>query len=516
MIARCRRLRGYGGHAERRLRRWRQSKPGFIHLQSNSLRAAVHIAAIFAIYLAVAMLVPAAVDLYYGNEDWKIFALSCFFTGGVSLAVALATNTRPPAVSARFGFMLVNLLWVATCLAGMVPLLASSIDLSLADAVFESAAGVTTTGATVLSGLEGLPPGMLLWRSILQWMGGIGVIALGLFVLPFLKVGGVSYFRIESTDIDDRPFARFSTFAVGLISIYSLLTLACALAYAMAGMTAFDAINHALTTVSTAGFSTHDNSFGHYAGNKAVLWVGVVFMFIGALPFSVLILLALRGRFDALRDPQIRVFAAYTVAFILAVAIYLRVTLGMGMLDAITLSAFNFTAIITTTGYSTGDYASWGPFVFALAFVAMFLGGCSGSTSGGVKTYRFIILFGVIRSGVRKLVYPNTVDTIRYGDRPVGPEFERAVILFVGAFLFLWAIFTVLLAMTGLDFISALSASLSALMNVGPGLGDIVGPSGNYSSLSDFAKWIMAFAMLLGRLEILSVLVILAPVYWTR
>jgi trk system potassium uptake protein TrkH len=368
----------------------------------------------------------------------------------------------------------------------------------------------------VLSGLDTLPPGLLLWRSILQWMGGIGVIALGLFLLPFLNVGGVSYFRIESTDIDDRPFSRFSTFAVGLISIYSVLTIACALAYAIAGMAAFDAINHALTTVSTAGFSTHDESFRHYAGSPAVLWVGVVFMFIGALPFSALILFALRGRFDAIRDPQIRVFAAYTVAFILAVAVFLRVSLGMEMFDAVTLSAFNFMSIVTTTGYSTGDYTSWGPFVFALAFVAMFLGGCSGSTSGGVKTYRFIILFAILRSGLRKLVYPNTVDTIRYGDRPVGAEFERAVVLFIGAFFFLWTFLTVLLALTGLDFISALSASLSALMNVGPGLGDTVGPAGNYASLTDFAKWVMVFGMLLGRLEILTVLVILTPVYWMR
>jgi trk system potassium uptake protein TrkH len=234
------------------------------------------------------------------------------------------------------------------------------------------------------------------------------------------------------------------------------------------------------------------------------------------LPFSALILFALRGRFDAIRDPQIRVFAAYTAAFILAVAVFLRVSLGMEMFDAVTLSAFNFMSIVTTTGYSTGDYTSWGPFVFALAFVAMFLGGCSGSTSGGVKTYRFIILFAILRSGLRKLVYPNTVDTIRYGDRPVGAEFERAVVLFIGAFFFLWTFLTVLLALTGLDFISALSASLSALMNVGPGLGDTVGPAGNYASLTDFAKWVMVFGMLLGRLEILTVLVILTPVYWMR
>lgn len=485
-------------------------------MQSNSVRAAIHIAAIFAIYLAVAMLIPAATDLYYGNEDWKVFALSAFFTGGLALAIALATNTRQPVASARFGFLLVNLLWVTMCAAGAVPFLASSLDIGLTEAVFEAVAGVTTTGATVLSGLDNLPPGLLLWRSILQWMGGLGVIALGMFLLPFLNVGGVSYFRIESSDIDDRPFARFSTFAAGLIGIYGVLTLACGLAYAIAGMTAFDSLAHALTTVSTAGFSTHDASLGYYADNAGVLWTGTVFMFIGGLPFSALILFMLRGRFDAARDPQIRVYAAYVIIIILAIAVYLRITAGMDLFDALTVAAFNFMSVVTTTGYSTTDYTAWGPFAFAIAFIAMFLGGCSGSTTGGFKTYRFIILFSLIQSGLRKLVYPNTVDTVRYGDRPVDAEIERAVVLFVGAFLFLWAIITILLAATGLDFVSALSASLSALMNVGPGLGEAVGPSGNYTHFNEFAKWVMTFGMLLGRLEILSVLVILTPIYWMR
>lgn len=485
-------------------------------MQSTSVRAAIHIAAVFAIYLSVSMLIPAAVDLYYGHEDWKVFTASSFFTGGLALAVAIATNTKAPPVSPRFGFLLVNLLWVTMCIAGAIPFLASSLEMTPTDAAFEAVAGVTTTGATVFAQIDGLPPGMLLWRSILQWMGGLGVIALGLFLLPFLNVGGVSYFKIESSDIDDRPFARFSTFAAGLLSIYAVLTMACGIAYAVAGMSAFDALNHALTTVSTAGFSTHDASLGYYSGNAGVLWVGTLFMFIGGLPFSALILFALRGRFDAALDPQIRIFAAYVIIIILAVAIYLRVTAGMGMFDALTIAAFNFMSVVTTTGYSTTDYTAWGPFAFALAFVAMFLGGCSGSTTGGVKTYRFVILFGLINSGIRRLVYPSTVQTVRYGDRPVDEEIQRAVVLFIGAFLFLWAIITVALAATGVDFISSLSASLSALMNVGPGLGDTIGPRGNYSSLPDLAKWILTFGMLLGRLEILAVLVILTPLYWSR
>jgi trk system potassium uptake protein TrkH len=485
-------------------------------VQYLAVRAAIHIASVFAIYLSFAMLVPAAVDLYFGNSDWQVFAFSAFFTGGLALAVALATQGRPPPISSRFGFLVVNLLWLTTSAIGAVPLIASSLDLSLADAIFETVSGITTTGGTVIVGLDNLPPGILIWRSILQWMGGLGVIALGLFVLPFLNVGGVSYFKIESSDIADRPFERFSTYSVSLITIYTTMTLICGLCYAAAGMSGFNAVNHALTTISTAGFSTHDASMGQYADNLAILWIGTIFMFIGALPFSIVILLAVAGRLDALRDPQIRVYASYLVVFVIAVAVYVRVSTGIPFFEALTHAAFNFTSIITTTGFASADYSTWGPFVVGCAFVATFLGGCSGSTSGGVKAYRFLILFELLVNGLRRFVYPSTVLTVRYGDRPVDDAMQRAVVLFISSFVVIWLIITMLLAATGLDLVTALSGALTCLTNVGPGLGDVIGPAGNFSTLPDAAKWILALAMLLGRLEILAVLVIFTPVFWGR
>lgn len=481
-----------------------------------AIRAAAHIAAIFAIYLSVVMLVPAAVDLYYGNDDWQVFAFSAFFTGGLATAVVLATQGTVPPITSRFGFFVVNLLWLMTTLIGAIPLLASSLEISVADAIFEAAAGVTTTGSTVIVGLDGLSPGILLWRSLLQWIGGLGVIALGLFILPLLNVGGVSYFKIESSSIDDRPFERFSTFTIALIGVYVALTVICTIAYAAAGMSGFNAVNHALTTISTAGFSTHDASMGHYADQPAILWVGTIFMFIGALPFSILILFGLRGRLDALGDPQIRVFAFYVLLLILAVTIYLRVSEDIGFFEALTQTAFNFMSIITTTGYASSDYGQWGAFAFACAFVAMFLGGCSGSTTGGIKAYRFLILFELLANGLRRLVYPNTVLSVRYGDRAVDETLQRAVVLFISAFLVIWLITIVLLAATGLDFITAMSGALTALTNVGPGLGDTIGPAGNFSSLPDVSKWILTVAMLMGRLELLAVLVIFTPVFWRR
>ncbi len=485
-------------------------------MQYLAIRTAIHIAAIFAIYLSLAMFIPAGVDLYFGNDDWQVFAFSAVLTGGLALAVAAATQGRPPVLSARFGFFVVNLLWLTTCIVGAIPFLTSSLEISLTDAVFESVSGITTTGGTVLTGLDSMPPGILIWRSLLQWIGGLGVIALGLFVLPFLNVGGVSYFKIESSDISDRPFERFSTYTTSLIAIYVALTVICAICYAAAGMTGFNAVNHALTTISTAGFSTHDSSMAFYDDNLPVLWIGTVFMFIGALPFAIVILLFTRGRIESLRDPQLRVFAGYLVIFILAVTIYVRLSSDIGFVDALTHSAFNFMSIITTTGYASSDYTAWGPFAFACAFVAMFLGGCSGSTTGGIKAYRFLILFELVLNGLRRLVYPNTVQSVRYGDRPVDDAMQRAVVLFIASFFILWLITTILLSATGLDFISAMSGALTALTNVGPGLGDIIGPVGNFSTVPETAKWILALAMLMGRLEILAVLVVFTPIFWNR
>ncbi|MBB6466612.1 trk system potassium uptake protein TrkH [Aminobacter lissarensis] len=485
-------------------------------MNSLAVRAAIHIAAVFAIYLSLAMLLPAAVDLYYGNDDWRSFAFTALFMGGLSLAIALATQGRVPPANTRFGFILVNFLWITLAIAGAVPFMTSSLGLSVTDSIFESVSGVTTTGSTVINGLDAAPPGILLWRSLLSFMGGLGVIALGLFLLPFLNIGGVSYFKIESSDIEDRPFERFHTFALSLIGIYTVLVLACAISYAAAGMDGFHAVNHAMSTVATGGFSTHDTSFVRYADNPAVLWTGILFMFIGGLPFSIMILFAVRGRLDALRDPQIRVYAGYCIVFAIAVAIYLRVNMGIPFFTALTHSTFNLMSIITTAGFASDDYGRWGPFAIGCIFVATFMGGCSGSTTGGIKAYRFLILFELLANGLRRLIYPNTVIPVRYGDRTVAPEMQSAVVLFIASFMVLWAITIVLLSATGLDFITAVTGSLTSLTNVGPGLGPIIGPVGNFSSLPDAAKWICSAAMLLGRLEILAVLVIFTPTFWGR
>ncbi|KFB10106.1 Trk system potassium uptake protein [Nitratireductor basaltis] len=459
------------------------------------------------------MLVPAAVDIYYGNSDWAVFAISALATGGLAIATAIATHSQRPVLTTRFAFLVVTVLWATLGVVGALPFYAASLKLDFASAVFESVSAITTTGSTVIVGLDHAPPGILMWRSVLQWIGGIGVIALGLFLLPILKVGGFSYLRIESSDIEDKPFSRLNSLSQALLAIYLGLTILCAIAYSAAGMRLFDAVNHAMTTIATGGFSTHDASFGYYDG-YAVRWVGTVFMLLAALPFSILIVITLRGRLDAGRDPQIRLFASYVTAFVLVIALERSIRADVPFPEALTAAAFNFVSIISTAGFASEDYTTWGSLAVMLAFLATFVGGCSGSTAGGIKAYRFLIMGRMLQNGFHMLIYPDAVRSLSYGNRVVDAEMQRSVVLFMVSFLAVWAFSSTALAANGLDLVTSLTASLTALTNVGPGLGPVVGPAGNFSSLSDFAKWVLTVTMLLGRLEILAVLVLLTPSFW--
>lgn len=469
--------------------------------------------ALCALYLSLAMFLPALVDLYYGHDDWQVFAMSGFMVGGLATATALATRGPPPVFNKRLGFLLVNVLWAMFSLVGAIPLFLAEHELSFAQALFESISGITTTGSTVIVGLDTMPPGILLWRSLLSWLGGIGIVGLGLFVLPFLKVGGASIFKLESSETNDKPFARLASFTRAFLIVYVLLTLACAIAYDLAGMDHFDALNHAMSTVATAGFSTHDMSFAYF-DNNMLLVVGTIFLAICSLPFSVLILLAVRGRLDTLRDPQILVFLGYLCFISILLAVYHHLKNGIELDDALIHSFFNITSILSTGGFASDDYTLWGPFAVLVAFFATFMGGCSGSTAGGIKAYRFVVMFNVIRAGLNKLIYPNAVYPVRYGSLTVDAETQRAVFLFVSLYIFLWVVGSVGMTLFGYDILTAMSSVITALSNVGPGIGPIVGPVGNFSTIGDPALYLLSLMMLLGRLEILTVLVLLTPVFW--
>ncbi|OXT00863.1 potassium transporter [Notoacmeibacter marinus] len=461
------------------------------------------------------MLLPGAVDLYVGNPDWRVFAMTSFTVGGLALTVILATRGPAPRPSVRLAFLVVNILWLTLGFAGAMPLYFSSLPIDFVHALFESVSAVTTTGSTVISGLDDLPPGLLLWRSLLQWIGGIGVIALGLFVLPYLRLGGFSYFRIESSDIEDRPFARFSTFSVALLGVYFGLTFLCGFSYLIGGMSTFDAVNHALTTIATGGFSTHDASFGFFE-DPWLIWTATIFMAVAGLPFTILAVVAFRRQTDAIRDPQIQTYFLILIGLIGVCSIWLIVTDQYEPFDAVTHSAFNFVSIVTTTGYATEDYSGWGSLALLLAFAAMWLGGCSGSTAGGIKTYRFVILWQSFVNNLKQLLFQRIVSPIRYGERVVSNEMEKGVALFIASYVCIWIVLSIALAATGLDIMTSLSGALTALSNVGPGLGALIGPSGNFQSLGDVALSILIVGMVLGRLEIATVLMLLTPLFWRR
>ncbi|MFK0278690.1 TrkH family potassium uptake protein [Ensifer sp. NPDC090286] len=482
-------------------------------MSPQNYRSAIHIASIFGFYLSCAMLVPAFADFYSGDDDWVLFARSSFFCGGFFAAAAFATRDAPPQLSRKMGFLLVNLLWLVFSIVGAVPIWLASSDLNITQAIFESVSAVTTTGSTVIVGLDHKAPGLLLWRSMLQWFGGIGIVALGLFVMPFLRVGGISFLRMESSDTSEKVFARIATFMRAFVVIYVVITLTCAVAYHLFGMTQFDALNHAMTTVATGGFSTHDASFGYY-DSLGLLWASTFFMTLCSLPFSVLILFAVKRSTSALKDPQIFVFIAYLVVTAVALAAYHRVANGVAFGTALSHSFFNLASILSTSGYASQDYTTWGSFAVVLAFFATFVGGCSGSTAGGIKAYRFVIIAGAVRPLITQILYPNSVTTVRYGGAAVDAELQRAVFLFFAVFLALWAAGSLAIAALGYDLMTSASAVITALSNVGPGVGPVIGPAGNFSTLSDPALAVLSVLMIMGRLEVMTVLVVMSPFFW--
>ncbi|MFZ1814742.1 MAG: TrkH family potassium uptake protein [Rhizobiaceae bacterium] len=475
-------------------------------------RTITYVNGLFCLYLAIGMLPAMTVDVIDNNDDWRGFLASLFIVGSISSGAILANRGQLQPFSLRMGFLLVASLWFSTSMVSSLPFIFGSRDMSLTDAVFEAVSGLTTTGATVLSGLDDMPRGLLMWRSTIQWLGGIGIVAMGLLILPFLRIGGMQFFRMESSERSDKPVARIQVFAVTLVGLYSALTLACMVLYAAGGMSWFDALNHAMTTISTAGFSTHDTSFAQYG--DMVLLTAVVFMLIGALPFTAFFLLVINRDYRRRLDSQIAVL--FLIIGLLMVPGFLSASshgsLSAG--DALLHTLFNVVSIVTTTGYATTDYTQWGTLSAGVFLVSMFVGGCAGSTSGGFKTYRLIILFQTLRVSVRELVYPSGVFPVHYNGQRISPEALQSVTTFFFAYIMILFLFTILLSATGLDLVTAFSGTLATLSNVGPALGEVIGPAGHFGPISDTAKWLLVMLMFLGRLEIMTVLVILSPVFW--
>jgi trk system potassium uptake protein TrkH len=463
--------------------------------------------------MAGTMLIPASADAVAGNPDWVIFVVSAVVSAAVAGMGALASRGRSLDLGLRQAFVLTTVTWIALAAVAALPLRFAALGLSYTDAFFEAISGLTTTGSTVLVGLDGMPPGILLWRSLLQWIGGVGIIVMGMAVLPFLRVGGMQLFHTESSDRSDKILPRPGQIAGAIGGVYLGLTTVCAVLYAAAGMTVFEAINHAMTTVATGGYSTSDGSLGHWE-QPAVHWIATTFMLSGGIPF-LLYVRALQGRPGVLfGNSQVRVFLVFLAVAVSTLTVWLIVNAAIAPVEALRLAAFNVVSIVTTTGYATADYGLWGGFAVMAFFSLTFVGGCTGSTAGGIKMFRFEILARIVAKIIAGLQHPNRVYPLSYRKTRIPDDVITGVIAFFTFFIGSFAVLALALGFFGLDPLTALSGAATALANVGPGLGEVIGPAGNFSSLPDPAKWLLAAGMLLGRLEIFTVFVLFAPQFW--
>lgn len=477
------------------------------------LRPVGYVIGLLVAVLGVSMLAPMLVDLRNGDEHWLIFAEGAIITTLCGALMAIASkNGVGDRLTIQQTFLLTSGVWLALPVFGAIPFVLGGTEARFIDAFFEAMSGLTTTGATVFVGLDQLPDGLLLWRGLLQWFGGVGIIVVAMVFLPELRIGGMQIFRSEGFDTFGKVLPQAVDIAKQISFIYIALTLACALAYRVVGMPTFEAINHALTTVSTGGFSTTDLSFGAFKG--APEYVAVGFMLLASLPFVRYVQLVAGTAKPILRDSQIRTYLIVIFSVTVLITFYRLYASSAPLEIGFREGLFNVTSIISGTGYASVDYQQWGPMPVALFFFIGLIGGCAGSTSCSIKIFRYQLFFAAIKAQVRRIHSPHGVFTTRYENRTVSDDVLSSVMSFFTLFIVSLGLLSVALGLTGLDFITSVSGAASALANIGPGLGPEIGPAGNFANLNDSAKWLLAAAMLIGRLELLVVYALFTVNFW--
>ncbi len=479
----------------------------------STLRMIGFIIGLFLITLAVSMVIPMlTLLLYQRQDDLDAFLWSSLITFVAGLLLVAPGKPKDAHMRPRDMYLLTTLSWVVVCTFAALPMVIIQ-HISYTDSFFETMSGITTTGSTVLVGLDHASPGLLIWRSMLHWLGGIGFIGMAVAILPLLRVGGMRLFQSESSDWGEKVMPRSHMAAQYILGLYSLFTLLGFLAFWAAGMTPFEAINHSMASVSTGGFSTSDSSLAHWT-QPAVHWVAVLFMIVGSLPFT-LYVASLRGRRKALlKDHQVRGFLGFLLITWLVFGTWLWAHSEHAWLDAFRIVAVNVTSVVTTTGFALGDYTTWGSFAVLLFFYLTFVGGCSGSTAGGLKIFRFQVAYVLLKANLQQLIHPRAVIKQQYNGHNLDEDIVRSLITFSFFFTITIGVIALGLTLTGLDWVTSLTAAATAVCNVGPGLGPIIGPAGNFSTLPDSAKWLLTIGMLLGRLEILTVLVPFTRTFW--
>ncbi|MBF7729515.1 TrkH family potassium uptake protein [Pseudomonas sp. N040] len=478
-----------------------------------TLRMIGFIIGLFLLTIAVSMLIPMlTVVLFERTDDLSAFGWSALITAIAGLALTLPGRPASFSLRPRDMYMLTTASWLLVCIFAALPMVLIQ-HISYTDAFFETMSGITTTGSTILTGLDQASPGLLIWRSMLHWLGGIGFIGMAVAILPLLRVGGMRLFQTESSDWGEKVMPRSHMAAKYILVIYSALTLLGFLAFWTAGMTPFEAINHSMSMISTGGFSTSDASIAHWS-QPAVHWVAILFMMLGSLPFTLYVATVRGNRTALLRDHQVRGFVGFLLFAWLTVGTWLWLTSANSWMDAVRLAALNITSIVTTTGIALGDYTLWGSFAVLLFFYLTFIGGCSGSTAGGLKIFRFQVAYVLLKANLKQLVHPRAVIKQQYNGHNLDEDIVRSLITFSFFFAITIALIAMGITLTGVDWVTALTGAATAVCNVGPGLGPIIGPVGNFATLPDAAKWLLTIGMLLGRLEILTVLVLFTRTFW--
>tara|TARA_B100000686_G_scaffold354234_1_gene463407 strand:+ start:1661 stop:3106 length:1446 start_codon:yes stop_codon:yes gene_type:complete len=478
----------------------------------GSNKTVFFIIGILVVILGVFMMIPYGIQLLYGenNNSFLSSSVTTIFLGILTILINLKRDNQ---LNLQQAFLFSVLTWVSIAIFGSLPFMLSSLKLSFSDAFFESMSGITTTGSTVILDLDSSPKSILIWRAIMQWLGGVGIIVMATTVLPLLKVGGMQFFKTDSSGTE-KILPKTIEVATIIITIYVILTFACGSIYWLQGMSIFDSIAHSFTTLATGGFSTHNESIGYFE-NPGIEITATLFIVLGSIPFIAYLKFIKGNRKIFFQDVQIKGFVYLLLVSILIMFAYLFINnIDNSFLDNLRISSFNVLSILSGTGYVTDDFGLWGEFPLIFFIFLMFVGGCAGSTTCGIKIFRLQILVLFIKNQIKKLIHPNRMLVLNYNNEKIEDDFINSVIIFIFSYLFLFLIISVLLSITGLDFLSAISGAATSISNVGPGLGEMIGPNGNFSEVSNVSKWILSFAMLLGRLEIFAVLVLFLPSFW--
>ena len=467
---------------------------------------------ILQIILGVSMVIPIIFQIIFNELD------SSFIGAGIITIIFgvlffLSNLDHQKKLNLQQAFLLTSLSWLSIAIFGSLPFVFSSLELSFTDAFFESMSGITTTGSTIITKLNDSPKSILIWRAILQWLGGIGIIVMAITLMPIMNVGGMQLFKISSNDASEKILPKSKQISQRLIIIYLALTFLCAAFYKIFGMSYFDSLTHSMTTIATGGFSNYNESIGYFHSASIEL-TAMIFIILGSIPFITYIKFLNGNKKIFISDSQIKSFLKIIFISIIILSIYLIFKNETISIKIVRQVSFNVISILTGTGYVTQEFDNWGSFPLIFFLILMFIGGCAGSTACGIKIFRIQILYVFLINQLKKIIYPRGIFVIKYDNNNVDDKFMSSIISFIYLYIAIFFIITALLSLSGLDFITSISAAATSISNVGPGLGDIIGPNGNFSLLPDISKWILSLAMILGRLELFAILVLFLPSFW--